>query len=83
MATFSRPDTHFGQTEADPTSFNIRNENGNRRYITFAYALAMNKNEKIRPNADVTFKIPGLSLVEWINAHRKAWPLPFYAAFGS
>jgi hypothetical protein len=42
----------------------------------------MNKNEKIRPDAEVTFKIPGLSQVEWINAQGKAWPLPFYAAFG-
>jgi hypothetical protein len=39
----------------------------------------MNENEKIRPDAEVTFKIPGLSRVEWINAHGKAWPLPFYA----
>jgi hypothetical protein len=82
MATFSRPDTHFGQTEADPASFNIRDKKGQRRYITFAYALAMNENEKIRPDVEVTFKIPGLSRVEWINTHGKAWPLPFYAEFG-
>jgi hypothetical protein len=82
MATFSRPNTQFGQTEADPRSFNIRDKKGHRRYITFAYALAMNENNKIRPDAEVTFKIPGLSRVEWINAHGKAWPLPFYAAFG-
>jgi hypothetical protein len=81
IATFSRPDTHFGQTKADLASFNIRDEKGHRRYITFAYALAMNENEKIRPDVQVTFKIPGLSRVEWINAHGKAWPLPFYAAF--
>jgi hypothetical protein len=76
MATFRRPDTHFGQTEADPTSFNIRDENSHRRYITFAFALAMNKNKTM-----VTFKIRGLSRVEWIHAHGKAWPLPFYEAF--
>jgi hypothetical protein len=28
MATFSQCDTHFGQTEADPTSINIRDETG-------------------------------------------------------
>jgi hypothetical protein len=76
MATFSRRDTHFEQTEADPTSINIRDETCHRRYITFAYTLAMDKSKSVRPDAEVAFKIPGLSRVEWINAHRKAWPLP-------
>jgi hypothetical protein len=53
-----------------------------RRYITIAYALAMDKSDSVRPDAEVAFKIPALSRVEWINAHGKAWPLLFYAAFG-
>jgi hypothetical protein len=80
--TSSRFDTHFGQMEAEPTSINIRDKNGHRRYITIAYALAIDKNESVRLDAEVSFKIPGLSRVEWINAQGKAWPLPFYAAFG-
>jgi hypothetical protein len=59
----------------------IVNVKGNRRYLAIVSALAgKDKDGNIRQRTD--FKISRMTAGEWVIINQKAWPLPFYAAFG-
>jgi hypothetical protein len=73
--------TYFGAEEPNFDRKDLVNDKGNRRYLAIASALAgKNENGNIKQRTD--FKIPRMTAPEWVVINQKAWPLPFYAAFG-
>jgi hypothetical protein len=72
--------TYFGEKEAHRGSDDIRDADDRRRFLTVTALLE--GGARGEPKQRTEFRIPGMTAVHWICANQKAFPLPFYGAFG-
>jgi hypothetical protein len=65
----------LGEKPAGPGDNDPRDMEGQRCYATIAFVIAEGKQRE-------AFKIPMMTVREWIEINLKTFPLPFYATFG-
>jgi hypothetical protein len=65
----------FGQAKPSADQHDVYDGDGNRRYVTFAFVMATDRNGTVREREE--FKIPGMTRQEWIRVQGKRYTLPF------
>jgi hypothetical protein len=73
--------SYQGEEEAGPESDDITDKDGRHRYGTVAVAIG-GRNRKGNVKMRTAFKIPKMTVDQWVEINLRAIPLPVYASLG-